>query len=292
MAVILNTLHARAATRISLRTFRLSGPYKVTRPNTLRSLNTNTTATGSSHSSSRWWQILYTTGAVAVVGAIGLYCALNQSVKASGLELHPPAYPWSHNGFIKGFDHQSIRRGYQVYRQVCAACHGMKYVSYRELVGVSHTEAEAKQEASESQVLDGPDDTGKMFLRAGKLFDRFPSPHPNEEAARAANNGALPPDLSVIVLARDGGEDYIFSLLTGYMEAPAGVVLADGMHFNPYFVSGSGAIGMAQALFSDMIEYSDGTPATQSQLAKDVVTFLSWAAQPEFDTRKKAAIDV
>ncbi|CAG2117866.1 unnamed protein product, partial [Medioppia subpectinata] len=186
----------------------------------------------------------------------------------------------------------SIRRGYEVYKQVCAACHGMKYVSYRELVGVSHTEAEAKQEASESQVLDGPDDKGKMFLRAGKLFDRFPSPHPNEEAARAANNGALPPDLSVIVLARDRGEDYIFSLLTGYMEAPAGVVLADGMHFNPYFVSGSGAIGMAQALFSDMIEYSDGTPATQSQLAKDVVTFLSWAAQPEYDKRKKATIDV
>ncbi|CAG2121306.1 unnamed protein product, partial [Medioppia subpectinata] len=138
----------------------------------------------------------------------------------------------------------SIRRGYEVYKQVCAACHGMKYVSYRELVGVSHTEAEAKQAASEIQVLDGPDDTGKMFLRPGKLFDRFPSPYPNEEAARAANNSALPPDLSVIVLARHGGEDYIFSLLTGYMEAPAGVVLADGMHFNPYFVSGSGSIGM------------------------------------------------
>ncbi|CAG2116885.1 unnamed protein product, partial [Medioppia subpectinata] len=148
MAVILNTLHARTATRLSLRTFRLPGPCKVTRPNALRSLNTNTTATGSSQSS-RWRQILYTTGAVAGVGAIGLYYALDQSVKASDLELHPPAYPWSHNGFIKGFDHQSIRRGYEVYKQVCAACHGMKYVSYRELVGVSHTEAEAKQEASE-----------------------------------------------------------------------------------------------------------------------------------------------
>jgi len=141
-------------------------------------------------------------------------------------------------------------------------------------------------------VLDGPDDTGKMFLRPGKLFDQFPSPYANEEAARAANNGALPPDLSLIVLARHGNEDYIFSLLTGYVDPPAGVTLADGMHFNPYFASGSGAIGMAQALYNEAIEYSDGTPATQSQMAKDVVNFLSWAAQPEHDKRKQLTIDV
>ncbi|XP_054166354.1 cytochrome c1, heme protein, mitochondrial-like [Oppia nitens] len=234
---------------------------------------------------------LVATSGVLGGASIGLYYVLNESVKASDLELHPPSYPWPHNGFIKSLDHSAIRRGYEVYKQVCAACHGMKFVAYRELVGVSHTEAEAKAEAAEIQVLDGPGDDGKMFLREGKLFDHFPNPYANEETARLANNGALPPDLSLIVLARHGNEDYIFSLLTGYCDAPAGVQMSDGMHFNPYFASGGGQTAMAQALYNEAIEYSDGTPATQSQMAKDVVTFLSWAAQPEHDQRKKMSID-
>lgn len=141
----------------------------------------------------------------------------------------------------------SIRRGYEVYKNVCAACHSMKYIAYRNLVGVSHTEAEAKAEAEEQQFRDGPDDQGNYFMRPGKLSDYFPSPYPNEEAARAANNGAYPPDLSYIVSARHGGEDYIFALLTGYVDAPAGVVLRDGQYYNPYFAGG--AISMAQALY-------------------------------------------
>lgn len=164
----------------------------------------------------------------------------------------------------------------------------MHYIAYRNLVGVSHTEAEAKAEAADVQIKDGPNDVGEYFMRPGKLSDYFPSPYPNEEAARAANNGAYPPDLSWIVSARKGGEDYIFALLTGYHEAPAGINLRDGQYFNPYFPGG--AIGMAQALYNEAMEYSDGTPATASQLAKDVSVFLKWASEPEHDTRKQMVI--
>lgn len=144
----------------------------------------------------------------------------------------------------------SVRRGYEVYKQVCSACHSMQYIAYRNLVGVSHTEAEAKAEAEQITVKDGPDDSGNYYNRPGKLSDYFPSPYPNEEAARAANNGAYPPDLSYIVSARKGGEDYIFSLLTGYNDAPAGVVLREGQYFNPYFPGG--AISMAQVLYNEV----------------------------------------
>lgn len=232
---------------------------------------------------------LSTAGAVSA-GALGLLYTLHQSVQASDLYQHPPHYPWPHNGPFKGFDHKAIRRGYEVYKQVCSACHSLRFVRYRELVGVSHTEEEARAEAEEIQVQDGPNDAGKMFMRPGKLSDSVPSPYPNEEAARAANNGAYPPDLSYIVLARHGNEDYVFSLLTGYQETPAGFMLGEGQHFNPVFPGG--AISMAQSLFNEAAEYSDGTPATASQLAKDVVTFLSWCAQPELDTRKKMLTNV
>ena len=235
--------------------------------------------------------------------------ALDQSVKASGNELHPPQFPWSHNGTFASLDHASVRRGYEVYKQVCSACHSMKYLAYRNLVNVTHTESEAKAEAeaiqvsllhkfktettnylqlAPKQVTDGPDEEGNMFQRPGKLADYFPRPYPNEEAARAANNGALPPDLTYITAARHGGEDYVFSLLTGYCEAPAGCQPREGLYYNPYFAGG--AIGMSQVLYNEVMEYSDGTPATASQLAKDVSTFLKWAAEPEHDDRKKMAL--
>uniref|UniRef100_A0A646QE59 Cytochrome c1, heme protein, mitochondrial n=1 Tax=Hemiscolopendra marginata TaxID=943146 RepID=A0A646QE59_9MYRI len=235
-------------------------------------------------------KLIYTAATVLTGGAAGLVYALNQAVKAEGLELHPPQYPWSHNGILSSLDHQSIRRGYEVYKNVCAACHSMQYMAYRHLINASHTEAEAKAEAEEIQVLDGPNERGEMFMRPGKLSDRFPNPYPNEEAARYANNGAFPPDLTLIVLARHGGEDYVFSLLTGYCDPPAGVEMREGLHYNPYF-PGS-AIGMAQALYNEVIEYSDGTPATASQLAKDVCTFLKWAGELEFDERKRLFIKV
>lgn len=164
----------------------------------------------------------------------------------------------------------------------------MKYIAYRNLVGVSHTEAEAKAEAEEIQVRDGPNEQGEYFMRPGKLSDYFPNPYDNEEAARAANNGAFPPDLSLIVNARKGGEDYIFALLTGYMDPPAGVIIREGQYYNPYFPGG--AISMAQALYNEVLEYADGTPATASQMAKDVSTFLRWTSEPEYDDRKKMSI--
>lgn len=240
---------------------------------------------------SRGRKLLLTTVGVIGGGAGALLVTLDQAVKATDLELHPPKYPWSHSGYFQSLDHASIRRGYEVFKQVCAACHSLRFIAYRNLIGVSHTEAEAKAEAEEQMIVDGPNEEGNMFKRPGKLSDYIPSPYPNEEAARAANNGSYPPDLSYIVYARHGGEDYIFSLLTGYCDPPAGIVLREGQYYNPYFPDG-GAIGMAQALYNEIIEYSDGTPATQSQLAKDISTFLRWTSEPEHDTRKKLAIKI
>ncbi|KAK4311830.1 hypothetical protein Pmani_016702 [Petrolisthes manimaculis] len=230
--------------------------------------------------------------ALGVIGAGGasLVYALNQSVKASDLTLHTANFPWPHDGLFSSFDHASIRRGYEVYKNVCAACHSMKYIAFRNLIGVSHTEDEAKEEAKSVQIPDGPDEEGNMFERPGKLSDYFPNPYANDEAARSANNGALPPDLSYITAARHGGENYIFSLLTGYCDPPAGVSVREGLYYNPYFVGG--AIGMAQALYNEVMEYGDGTPATASQMAKDVATFLKWASEPEHDDRKRMSIKV
>lgn len=202
--------------------------------------------------------------------------------------LHPPAYPWPHKGLLDSFDHASIRRGYAVYREVCAACHSLDRIAWRNLVGVSHTVDEVKAMAEEVEYTDGPNDQGEMFQRPGKLSDYMPPPYPNEEAARASNAGALPPDLSLIVKARHGAADYIFSLLTGYVDPPAGVEIREGMNYNPYFPGG--AISMPRVIFDGLVEYEDGTPSTTSQMAKDVTTFLNWAAEPEHDERKKIGI--
>ena len=182
----------------------------------------------------------------------------------------------------------SIRRGHQVYTQVCASCHSLSRISYRNLVGVCYTEEEAKKLAEAITVQDGPNDEGEMFERPGKLSDRFPAPYKNEEQARAINNGAYPPDLSLIIKARHAREDYIFALLTGYKDAPAGVTIAAGQHYNPYFPGAK--IGMAKQLNDGGIEYYDGTPATESQMAKDVAVFLAWASEPEADDRKRVGL--
>ena len=222
-------------------------------------------------------------------GGTALALALDDSVKAD-LVLHPPKLPWSHKGHLSSLDHASIRRGYQVYKQVCSACHSMRFIAYRNLVGISHTESEAKAEAAEVMVTDGPNENGDMFQRPGKLSDYFPKPYANDNAAAAANNGAIPPDLSYMALARHGEEDYIYHLLTSYCDPPAGLDLREGQNFNPYFPGG--AIGMQAPLYNEIIEYDDGTPATQSQLAKDICTFLTWSASPEHDLRKKMSIKV
>ncbi|EJD07561.1 uncharacterized protein FOMMEDRAFT_130718 [Fomitiporia mediterranea MF3/22] len=231
---------------------------------------------------------LFTVGSIAwyshVYGTLPFIGEVHASSPAEE-GLHPTNWPFYHKGLLNTFDHASIRRGYQVYREVCASCHSLERIAWRNLVGVSHTVDEVKAMAEEVEYTDGPNDAGDMFQRPGKLSDYMPSPYPNEEAARASNAGALPPDLSLMIKARHGGADYVFSLLTGYVDPPAGVKLLDGLNYNPYFPGG--AIAMARVLFDGLVEYEDGTPATTSQMAKDVVTFLSWASEPEHDERKK-----
>lgn len=207
---------------------------------------------------------------------------------ASGTEIHAPHYPWTNAGMLSSFDHSSLRRGFEVYRQICSTCHSLKLVAYRNLVGVTHTEKQAKMIAATKTFMDGPNAEGEMFERPGKLTDKIPNPYPNEETARLANNGALPPDLSLMTKARHSGEDYVFSLLTGYRPAPEGVVVRQGMYYNPYF--GGAAIGMTPPLSDGQIDYEDGTPATVSQMAKDVTHFLSWCSEPETDDRKRMGL--
>nr|AAK91357.1 AT5g40810/MHK7_4 [Arabidopsis thaliana]AAM51571.1 AT5g40810/MHK7_4 [Arabidopsis thaliana] len=225
--------------------------------------------------------------AFALMGA-GITGLLSFSTVASADEaehgLECPNYPWPHEGILSSYDHASIRRGHQVYQQVCASCHSMSLISYRDLVGVAYTEEEAKAMAAEIEVVDGPNDECEMFTRPGKLSDRLPEPYLNESAARFANGGAYPPDLSLVTKARHNGQNYVFALLTGYRDPPAGISIREGLHYNPYFPGG--AIAMPKMLNDEAVEYEDGTPATEAQMGKDVVSFLSWAAEPEMEERK------
>jgi len=165
------------------------------------------------------------------VGASGLLSfATIASADEAEHGLEAPSYPWPHAGILSSYDHASIRRGHQVYQQVCASCHSMSLISYRDLVGVAYTEEETKAMAAEIEVVDGPNDEGEMFTRPGKLSDHFPQPYANEQAARYANGGAYPPDLSLITKARHNGQNYVFALLTGYRDPPAGVSVAFGIN--------------------------------------------------------------
>mmetsp|Transcript_25162 Transcript_25162/g.37011 ORF Transcript_25162/g.37011 Transcript_25162/m.37011 type:complete len:278 (+) Transcript_25162:45-878(+) len=201
--------------------------------------------------------------------------------------VHPSPLEWSFGGILSSYDCASLRRGYQVYRQVCATCHSIEGIHYRQLVGVTHSADQLVKMAEEVDVVDGPNDDGEMFERPGKLSDPLPKPYANAETGRMANGGALPPDLTLMAKARHNGPDYLFHLLTGYMEAPAGKPMMAGLYYNPYFPGG--AIAMPPPLQEDGVEYEDGTPATISQQAKDVVEFLNWCAEPEADERKKQA---
>jgi len=195
---------------------------------------------------------------------------------------------WSFKSFIGKFDRASLQRGYQVYNEVCSSCHSVKYLSYRNLMekgGPEFSEEEAKAIASNFEVVDGPDSTGEMFTRSARLSDKFVMPYANEEEAKSANGGAYPPDMSVLVKARTGGADYIYSLLLGYEDPPVDVKLDDGVYYNKYMYGNK--IKMSAPLSDDLIEYSDGTKATSEQMAKDVVSFLMWAAEPHLEQRHK-----
>ena len=195
---------------------------------------------------------------------------------------------WSFKSFFGKFDRASLQRGYQVYSEVCASCHSVKYLSYRNLAekgGPEFSEEEAKAIASNFEVTDGPASTGEMFTRPARLSDKFVSPYANDEEAKSANGGAYPPDMSVLVKARKGGADYIYSLLLGYDDPPADIKLDDGVYYNKYMYGNK--IKMSAPLSDDIVEYSDGTKATTEQMSKDVVTFLMWAAEPHLEQRHK-----
>lgn len=203
---------------------------------------------------------------------------------------HIPAaeHPWKHQRMLGSLDAQSVRRGHQVYMQVCAACHSLDRIAWRNYVGMIFDETTAKKLAEERYYEDGPDETGQMFERPGKLSDYMQSPYANEEEGRMANGGAYPPDLSLMAKARHDGANYIFSLLTGYRDAPHGVEVGDGQYYNPYFPGGK--IGMPKLLEDGAVEYQDGTPATASQMAKDVAEFLVWTAEPDHNDRRRMGL--
>ncbi|OJX11163.1 MAG: cytochrome c1 [Caedibacter sp. 37-49] len=197
---------------------------------------------------------------------------------------------WSFTKLFGTYDRAELQRGFQVYQQVCSTCHGLSHISYRHLKALGFSEAKIKAIAAQKEVQDGFDDEGNPVKRAGKPSDYFPNPFINEKAARAANNGANPPDLSLIIKARKEGPQYVKALLTGYTAPPSNVHLAPGMYYNLYF-SGH-QIAMAPPLSKDLVQYADGTPATVDQMAHDVVTFLAWASEPEMEERKHLGVKV
>jgi ubiquinol-cytochrome c reductase cytochrome c1 subunit len=198
---------------------------------------------------------------------------------------------WSFSGMFGTFDRGALQRGLQVYREVCANCHSLNMIAFRNLSALGLSPDEIQAIAESYEVQDGPNDEGDMFMRQARPSDFFVPPFPNEQAARAANNGALPPDLSLIVKARKGRADYIYGVLTGYEdEPPAGVELMDGMYYNKAFPGHQ--IAMPPPLAEDSVEYADGTKATLDQESHDVVTFLTWASQPEMEARKRLGIKV
>ncbi|MGE0417539.1 MAG: cytochrome c1 [Acetobacteraceae bacterium] len=203
---------------------------------------------------------------------------------------HPPSQNWSFNRIFGTFDLAAAQRGFQVYSEVCSACHAMQFLHYRDLSGIGLTEPQIKAIAAAVTVPQGLDDQGAPKEGPGTPASQFKSPFPNDVAARAANNGALPPDLSLIVNAREGGANYVNGILTGYADPPAGFKLQDGMNYNKYFPGHQ--IAMPKPLSDGQVTYADGTTASVEQMAHDVVTFLAWASNPELVERKQMGVRV
>jgi len=225
---------------------------------------------------------------MTAVAATGIAFAATGAQAAGGSAKPLLTIDWSFSGPTGTYDRAQVQRGYHVYKDVCAGCHGLKYVAFRNLLDIGFSEAEAKAIASEYEVEDGPDEEGEMFSRPARLSDLMPSPFPNDNAARASNNGALPPDLSLMAKARAGGADYLYSLMVGYEDPPEGTELPDGMAYNPYFPGGQ--IAMPSPIDDDAVEYADGTAATKKQLSEDVSAFLMWAAEPKLEDRHRIGL--
>ena len=209
---------------------------------------------------------------------------------AAGDAAAPPSMKWSFDGLFGSFDRAALRRGFQVYTEVCAVCHSLRLVHYRSLSAIGFSEDQVKEIAAEVEITDGPDAEGEMFDRPGRPSDRFVSPFPNDNAARAANNGALPPDLSLMTKSRVGGANYIYGLMVGYKDEPEGMEMSEGMAYNAFFPGHQ--IAMPAPLSEEQVEYADGTEATVPQMAKDVTNFLVWTAEPELEERKRMGVKV
>ena len=222
--------------------------------------------------------------ALASLAALALLAAGGSAVADD--EMPPlPSPGWSFTGVFGTFDRAALQRGFQVYSQVCSNCHSMNLLHYRDLSALGYDENEIKAIAAQKQVTDGPNDQGEMFKRPARPADAFVAPFANEQAARANFNGALPPDLSVIIKAREGGPNYVYGILTGFKPAPAGFKVAPGRYYNEYFPSHN--IAMPPPLADNAVTYADGTKATLQQEAHDVATFLTWASDPKMEERKR-----
>ncbi len=246
------------------------------------------------------------------LGALALAASLSVvAVQTATAEDAPPRQSWSFSGPFGIYNQAQLQRGFKIYKEVCSTCHSIKLLSFRNLAdpdGPGFTEPQASSIAAGFQVTDGPNDQGQMFQRPGTLADTFPPPFPNDNAARAALGGKLPPDMSVLAKARgydwgfptfvidafrmyqEDGPDYIHAILTGYDKAPAGFALPPGGQYNKYFPSG--AIGMPKPLSDGQVEYTDGTPTTVDQYGRDVAAFLMWAAEPSLNARKRIGFQV
>lgn len=225
---------------------------------------------------------------IAVAAAM-LAVAVPATGFAAGTEIKFPAQNWSFSGPFGTFDRASAQRGFQVYSQVCAACHAVKHAYYRDLQGLGLQPKEIEAIAAAVVVPDIGDD-GQPIERKALPSDRFRSPFPNERAARAGNNGAYPPDLSVMIKARAGGADQFYALLTGYDKAPADMTIGEGMNYNKYFAGFQ--IAMVAPLNDGQVEYADGTRASVEQMARDVTTFFAYIAEPEMEVRKRLGVKV
>lgn len=223
---------------------------------------------------------------ITALAAAGLAAAAGSAAASEGGALTTQSWPW--DGVFGSYDSKQLQRGLTVFRNVCSNCHALKLVAYRNLKEIGLGEDQIKEIAAEKQVQDGPNDDGEMFMRAALPSDRFVAPFANPQAARVANNGALPPDLSLMTKARKGGPDYVYSLMMGYHEPPAGFQLNDGMNYNTAFPGSQ--IAMPPQIFEDLVSYEDGTKATPEQIAKDITAFLNWAAEPELNARKRMGL--
>lgn len=249
--------------------------------------------------------------------AAGLALGSTFAFAAGGGEGETPHYPinkpdeqsWSFGGPFGKWDIGQLQRGFKVYQEVCAACHSIDLVAFRNLEALGYSEAQVKAIAAEYEVEDGPDADGEMFERPAKASDKIPGPFANVEEAAASNNGAAPPDFSLLAKARapergfptfvfdvftlyaENGPDYIYSLLTGYQDAPADTEVPEGAYYNPYFIAGP-ALAMAPPLNDEGVDYDDGTVATVDQQAKDVAAFMMWAAEPTLVERKALGFKV